>query len=30
MREANARASNGTTTSDEIARWLAKETSKKR
>ena len=30
MREANARASNGTTTSDEVARWLAKETATKR
>ena len=30
MREANARASNGTTTPDEVARWLAKDTSRKR
>jgi osmoprotectant transport system permease protein len=30
MREANARASNGTTTPDEVARWLAKESPKKR
>jgi osmoprotectant transport system permease protein len=30
MREANARASNGTTTPDEVARWLAEESPKKR
>jgi osmoprotectant transport system permease protein len=30
MREANARASNGTSTPDEVARWLAQETSRKR
>jgi osmoprotectant transport system permease protein len=30
MRAANARASNGTTTPDEVALWLANETAKKR
>ena len=30
MREANARASNGTTTPDEVARWLSNETVRKR